>query len=256
MNLLSLSVVQIEVFFLIFIRVTTLFLVAPIFSSRNIPPQVKIWTSFFIALILYPFATIGILPDTTYGFILLIGREILLGLVIGSIIYLLFVGVQLAGQVVDLQIGFGIANVIDPLNSMQISILGQFYYIVALLIFLCLNGHYILIEALVKSFTLIPLGKFVLSGTLVHVLIDLAGKLFMVALQIGGPVMIVLLLTNIAFGIIARTIPQLNILMTGLPINALVGIITILLTMAFFLPFFQNIIKMMWENVNFVLIKS
>jgi flagellar biosynthetic protein FliR len=158
--------------------------------------------------------------------------ELFVGIAIAYSSYLFFTGIQMAGQVIDIQIGFGLVNVLDPGGSEQVSVVGQFYYIVALLYFLALDGHHYLMKAMGDSFQLIPpggLGWLAHAGAAGPKLSEFFSRLFVIALQVAGPSVVTLFLTNITMGLLSRTIPQMNVFIVGMPLNILVGLgITIL----------------------------
>jgi flagellar biosynthetic protein FliR len=128
---------------------------------------------------------------------------------------------------VDIQTGFGLVNVVDPQSNSQVSILGQFYQLIALLFFLAINGHHVLLQALGDSFQLIPAGGFAwleraaFAGPLLS---DFFSRLFIIAFQVAAPSIATLFLANLTMGILSRTIPQMNVFIVGLPLNVMLGL--------------------------------
>ena len=153
---------------------------------------------------------------------------------------LLFTGIQLAGQIIDIQMGLGMVNIIDPVTSTQISVMGQFYYLVATLVFLAVNGHHILLRAVVYSFSVIALGQAHFTSTVGNEMMYLFSKVFFIAFRVGAPVIGSLFITNLALGIIARTVPQMNVFIVGLPLNMAVGLIIVAMSMSFFVYILQD----------------
>ena len=155
---LSISLPQLQMFFLVFLRVGAILMTIPVFESRSIPQVFKLALAFATSLILFPLLELSPVPVSGNIIGLAIGAagEILLGLVIGFSVKLIFAGIQLAGQMAGYQMGLAIANVMDPADSQQIPILAQFNNLVALLIFLSINAHYWFIRALTQSFRLVP----------------------------------------------------------------------------------------------------
>jgi flagellar biosynthetic protein FliR len=229
------TLAQAQVFALILVRVSTLFLVAPVLANARIPGAVKLGLSLIISLLLLmtlqakvPEAAVTNIFSLTSA----AGGEIFVGLAIGYSAFLFFSAIQMAGQILDIQVGFGLVNVVDPGGSDNVSVIGQFYYILAILYFLALDGHHYLIKALGDSFAMIPPGGLSWishAGAAGPKLSEFFTKLFVIALQLAGPSVATLFLTNVTMGLLSRTIPQMNVFIVGMPLNILVGIgITVL----------------------------
>ena len=174
MTLFNFSLPVIQAAVLVFTRVGAILLTAPLFSSGSIPVHVKIGLSFMLAVIVFPLVTVNaasVLPLASLG--VAIAGEVLIGVIIGFTARLLFAAVQLAGQLVGFQMGFGIVNVIDPQTSTQVSIIAQFENIITLLIFLAVNAHHWFIMAIAKSFEVVPLLTFSFTNSLMEALLRL-----------------------------------------------------------------------------------
>jgi flagellar biosynthetic protein FliR len=139
-------------------------------------------------------------------------------------IRLFFEGVQMMGHMVGFQTGFAITNVIDPQNQIQISLMANMAYMVAMTVFLVINGHHIFITALQESFQVIPIGGTHLGDKIYHLMVDGAGDVFVIAVKIGAPAIVALLLTKVAFGLITKLIPQMNIMIVGFPLQIVIGL--------------------------------
>ncbi|HPD19136.1 MAG TPA: flagellar biosynthetic protein FliR [Candidatus Goldiibacteriota bacterium] len=213
-DIFNLALLQLQIFLLEFIRISSIFLTAPIIGSRNIPLVVKISFAFILTLLIYPVFTKNYnLPVDLLSYSILIFKQILVGIIIGFLSYLVFIAIQLAGQIIDLQMGFGIVNVIDPLSNTQVSIIGQFQFILGVLIFLALDGHHFLFKAIVDSFNLVPLTSVTLSEITISKISFMFFNMFVIAFKIAGPATLALFLTNVTLGFIARTIPQIMFLL-------------------------------------------
>jgi len=246
---------QVETFALILTRVSALFTVAPVFGNSNIPVQVKAGAIGLISLILalsMPPMALPVSPDT----LTLAGRvltEFLVGVAISYSAYILFVGIQLAGQIIDIQMGFGLVNIIDPQSNTQVSIIGQFYYLMAILVFLAINGHHVLLRAMGDSFALIPPGSFSLArlnAVSGPVMAEFFTRLFIIALQVAGPAVVTLFLTTVAMGILSRTIPQMNIFIVGMPLNVLVGLIITYVSLQVMGGVLSTVVSGMAQNIT------
>jgi len=171
-------------------------------------------------------------------------KELGVGVIVGFIANLVFNAMQLAGQFIGLQIGFSLANVLDPIFSQSVSILDQLYTMLAGLIFLAIDGHHMLILAVQQTLDLVPLGALQITGPLFNQLIVLTGGVFVAALRIVLPVMAALLLADIALGLMSRTLPQMNVFIVGMPVKLFVGFFVLLVT----LPAVQNLASQMFTS--------
>jgi len=233
---MGLSLEQFQIFFLVFLRISTMVFLLPVFGYHGVPSQVKIGLSLVLALALFPGvrATPILIPPGLPLFVAMIAKEMLAGALIGFVALLVFWGVQTAGGVAGFQMGFGIARVFDPQLQTQVPLVSQFQYLLALMIFLLINGHHVLLQGLSKSFDLIPLLGVRFSGPLGTELIKMTGQLFEVAVKISAPVIVTLLLTDIGLGILARTLPQMNVFIVGFPVKIGMGLIALFLSLPFF----------------------
>jgi flagellar biosynthesis protein FliR len=193
------------------------------------------------------------LPAGTMSYILVVFKQIMIGAVIGYASYLIFAAIQLAGQIIDLQMGFGIVNVIDPLSNNQVSIMGQFQFILGVLIFLSINGHHFLFQAITDSFRFVPLTGVGLTQATVNKLADLFVNMFVIAFKIAGPATLALLLTNVTLGMIARTIPQMNVFIVGLPLNILVGLLAVMISLPILANLFNTLLTAMWDDIYYII---
>lgn len=217
---------QFHVFLLVMLRVSALLIVAPIFGHRNYLNQAKVGLAFMVSLVIFPLVSAHhpLLPDGLYPYAFMMIREAVLGLVLGYAVLLLFIGVQFAGQLAGLQMGLDIVDVIDPHSSAQISVLGQYLNILAILILLTIDGHHLVLQGLARSFEVIPLGGVHLKEAVMLKLIALTSEVFVIAIKISAPVILALFLVSVALGVLARTVPQMNILVVGFPVQLATGL--------------------------------
>ncbi len=244
-------------FLLVCCRITSFFVVAPVFSSRGVPLQFKIGLSFFMSLLtilsLGPHDAIAF--DADYFLILL--REILIGLILGFTAYIFFTAIQIAGSFIDIQMGFGIANVVDPMSGAQAPLMGNFKFMIAMLFFLSINGHHYLIRAIMDSYKWVPLDNslysMILQGSISAFLVESFIKVFYLAFQIAAPLITALFLVDVALGILARTAPQFNIFVVGFQIKIFSGFVLLIVMMSGLLFVFQALFKTMLENLMNIL---
>ena len=233
---------------LIFVRLTSFFIIAPLFSMRGVPNQFKIGLGIYMSLIAFSSVTTEelILMDITYIF--LIVKEVFVGISLGFTAALLLYTVQIAGSFIDFQMGFAIASVMDPQTGTQVPIIGHFKYILALLFLLTVNGHHLMLDGIMQSFQLFPVETVSFAvefEDIASFITTLFLEMFVIALQIALPIVGALFLVDIALGILAKTVPQLNIFAVGLPIKIFVGFILLMLTM----PIFFYLLQILFEKI-------
>lgn len=249
-NLLGLSINGIDVFLLVFVRMTGLFVVAPIFGRRNIPVYMKIAFSFFLALILVNTISLDkpLYSDSIFQYAMLVAKEFLVGLGLGYIAYLVFTGIYIAGEIIDMQIGFGVVNVMDPMSNIQVPISANMYFILSMLVFLIVNGHHVLIKSLFDSYSVVPIGSAVLGNGLITHLLTLFTDMFFIGFKIAAPIVAAALIADVALGAISRMVPQLNVFVVGMPLKILLGLIIMVVTMPMFITLLQSLFDSMSGN--------
>jgi len=247
----NVSLPQVQAFLFIFLRVSAILLTAPVFNSRSIPVLFKAGLSFAVTLILFPILDLQDMPVRFEAVLLVIGiiSEIIIGIIIGLSVRMIFVGIQLAGQLVGFQMGLAMANIIDPSTSEQVPLLAQLNNLMALLIFLAINAHYWFLRALVESFRLVPPFEFQFTNSLMEQLIFLSGNIFVIAIKVGAPVIVVLLLMSVAFGLAARTVPQMNIFFVAMPLKIIVGLIFLVFTLPYIASFLESIFSGLGNDI-------
>lgn len=229
----------------IFFRTLGVIITSPILGDRGFPATGKITLALCIAFLLTPVLNIEVPnPDSIITLILIISREILIGVAIGSVVLFIFMGVQLAGSIMGFQMGMWLAEMVDPTFGIEIPVIAQFNYLFAMMLFLCVNGHLIVLNAVRQTFKLLPLGTFSISNSFMEQFIATGSSIFRVGFEIGAPIIGILLLISISLGLIARAIPEFDILMASIPLSIAVG----LWLMAVSLPYIAiTITKMIYK---------
>jgi flagellar biosynthetic protein FliR len=251
---LNISLPQLQLFFLIFLRVGAILMSIPVFDSKSIPLFFKIALAFATSIILFPMLRVDPVPMATSVFSLAVGAagEILLGLIIGFSVKLIFAGIQLAGQLAGYQMGLALANVIDPSTSEQVPLLAQFNNLFGLLIFISINAHYLFIRALTHSFEMVPPFNVNFSSALMEHLIKMSGNMFVIGIQVGAPVIAALLITSVAFGLIARTVPQMNVFIVAMPLKIGVGLLFLGFGLPYFSVFLENVFGDLGQHIMLI----
>lgn len=232
-------------FALVFMRIASLLFALPFFGDQVVPVSVRILASLALACGIYPLVPTSWAPAQEAGLglavSLLVLRETLIGLVLGYLGKLFFEGLVMAANLVGYQMGFGTASLMMPGGTTQVSAFTALHRLLVMLIFLGLCLHYIFLQGLVESFRLIPAGAARLSPLLADILLNQTASIFTVAMQLGAPILIALLFTMTALGLIARSVPQLNVFTLSFPVSFFVGL-GVYLTMLPFLPdWLQNL---------------
>jgi len=242
LSLTETSVMQfVGQYFLPFIRITAFFLAAPIFSSRIVSARVRVVLGFSISLLLIP-----LLPDLplvdalSLATWIIVFQQLVIGLTFGFVFQVVFQVFVLAGQFVAMKMGLGFAQMNDPANGVSVTIISQFYLLTITLLFLTVNGHLLLIDFIVSSFSVIPISQQGLLSIQFNDVVALGGWMFAGALSIALPLLTSLLIVNIAFGIISRAAPQINIFAVGFPFTLVFGLFLVWVGMSDFITLFAK----------------
>lgn len=217
-------------FFPVWVRFTAFWPAAPLLG-QHVPAWAKIGLSMFLAFILVPYLPARPEQEGLWQWILPVASEALTGLLLGFVVNMILGTVYLAGQLIDLPIGFSMAAVFDPHTGLQTPIMAQFLRVVAVLVMFMSNGHHELLQALAASFQVVPVGGMRFDEGATEALLNAFAGLFLVGLRIALPVVAALLVTDIALGIVTRAVPQINVFVIGFPIKIVVGLFILLFTM-------------------------
>jgi flagellar biosynthetic protein FliR len=221
-------------FICVLARVSPLFVLAPLFSSRLVPGRVRGIVAVAIAIGLTPIVVRGQHPPTDpFQLGGLIAKEVLVGLAFSYAVSTLFSAVTVAGSLLDTSIGFSFGSLVDPVNGTQSTIISQAYSMMGLLVFIAINGDGWLIKGLARTYDLVPLSKAPALGTLTAGVEQAFVSIFISAIQVAGPVLIALILTDAAVGLVSRVVPQLNVMAVGFPAKVVVGLLLIGVSLPF-----------------------
>ena len=252
MDIFNLNYAEFESFLFVFFRVGALILFVPILGSRQIPMSMKIGFILFISIVVFPMVKDRPLPEPR-GIIELstfLIADVTIGLGIAYIARLIFAAVQVAGTVVDFQMGFGVVNVIDPQTDTQVSVTAQFHNILAVLMFLAIDAHHFIIQAIVECFFIINPAEVNFASITPEYMLHLFSGTFTTAVKIAAPIMAILFFLSVGLGLVARTVPQMNVFIVGFPLQIGVGLLMVGLSMSFFSILVQQ--QMYTLPMNFV----
>jgi flagellar biosynthesis protein FliR len=225
LDILGITEARFFAFLLVLLRMASLFAFAPVFSSPFVPTRVKAAVVLGLSASLTALGVPGEVPvpGSLSHLAAFAAQEILLGAWIGFVAQLVFAAVQFGGQLIGFQMGLGIVSVLDPQSETQISVVSQFQLVLAVLLFLAVGGVGMLMETFARNLTSVPPGQPLLSGPVVRALIHLTGEVFSLGLKLSAPVVAALFASQVILGVFARSVPQMNMLILGFPLQILVG---------------------------------
>lgn len=231
----------IQQYFLPFARIGALLMTMPVIGTRVVPARARIVAALFLTMMVVPLLPpLQVAPSLSLGTAILILHELLIGIALGFGFQVVFQVFVLTGQYLAMKMGLGFASMNDPTNGVQTTVLSQFFLVLVTLMFIAVNGHLLLIEMLLQSFQSLPPSHFAFTREQSFQVVNLGGWLFASALVMSLPVLTSLLVVNIAFGIMSRAAPQLNIFAIGFPFTLICGMFLVWLGLATFDMHFED----------------
>lgn len=231
--LVQLDVDKFLLFTLVLTRVSGLTVTAPIYGSQEVPMQVRALLAFALALLIVPTQWDVPLayPGTMLNYLVFVGAELLVGLCLGLGITILFSGIQLAGTVIGQVGGLMVANILDPSAGEQVSLFSRLLHLLAMVVFVSIGGHRMVMAGLLDTFQSIPPGSAAIPVSMAHTLVALLTQSFVLGVRAAAPAVVAILLSTLVMGLIGRTLPQLNILAVGFGLNSMLtfGVLAIAL---------------------------
>ena len=256
MDLFTLLQDHAAVFLLMLTRCSGIFLIAPFFGSLNIPIMVRAAAAFLFAVVLFPVVDgLGPVdaPTSVLMYTVAVLKELFIGWLIGFVAYVCFSAIHMAGKVMDMQVGFAVVNVMDPTSGQQIPLIGSFLYNLGIIVFLVTNGHHMIITALAESFRVVPLLTMQPNLSLTMIMVNFTNGIFVTGMKIAMPVTFAILLVNVALGILARTMPQMNIFVVGIPLQLMVGVSILAMLLPFYVMFLGGMFDEMYGKISIAL---
>jgi flagellar biosynthetic protein FliR len=230
-------------YFYPFVRISAMFMIIPIYAFRSVPVRFKLILTVFITLAVAPSLSLPPPVDPfTWKGVLFISQQILIGLAMGLIFLVVFQAFVMAGHMIAMAMGLAFASMVDPGSGSQAPIVSQYFSIIVTLLFLALNGHLLVIQVVVDSFEYLPIGVSFLNRESLRLIFEFGSYIFLAGVLISLPAVTALLLVNIAFGVVTRAAPALNIFAVGFPITLLAGLILLSLITPLMLPHLQELI--------------
>lgn len=226
-----------------FMRIGMMLMVMPVFGGRLVQARVRILTAAVIAAILVPvIPPMPAVDPLSAESVAISAQQLAIGMVMGFMLQLVFGALVIGGHAIAMSMGLGFASMVDPQNGVNVPVIGQYYVTLATLLFLVLDGHLILISVLAESFHQLPVAAHGLSRETFLTLAHWGTRMFAGGILIAVPALIALMLTNIAFGVVSRAAPQLNVFGVGFPVTLTFGFVVIYMTLSNLLPQFQALL--------------
>ena len=222
----------------------------------NVSVKFRAGAAVLLAMILFPVVMkmyVIEAPATLVMFAFTVAKEMFIGWLIGLVGYITLSAVNMAGKIMDMQVGFAVVQMMDPTTQQQSGMIGTFLYNLTIIYFVITNGHHVIISALAESFRIIPLDSMVWNTSLPQLITDLTAGVFMNGMKIAMPVTFAILLTNVGMGILARTMPQMNIFVVGIPLQLTIGTSMISMVLPFYILFLDVIFNEMYANISIAL---
>lgn len=223
-------------FFLVLARLSPLFILAPLFSSKMVPARARAVIALALAVGLTPLALRGAhgpLPLDVLALVPLVLKELLIGLALGFAVGVVVAAVQTAGSFLDTTVGYAFAQEVDPITGNNSAVLSNVYVLVATMVFLAIGGDQWLVEGVARTYELVPVDGLPQLGPLVAGAEHAFAGVFVAALEVAAPVLIAAVLTDAAFGVVSRVVPQMNVFAVGFPAKAIVGLLVFAATLPF-----------------------
>ncbi|HOZ48095.1 MAG TPA: flagellar biosynthetic protein FliR [Candidatus Hydrogenedentes bacterium] len=244
-----------KLFVLVMVRFGGLVVAAPVLGSSNFPLIAKIGLVALTAMLITPTlsALDTPLPEESIPFAALAVGEVAIGLIMGFVMTLVFAAIQVGGQVMDMQTGFGMMNVFNPALETQFPIFGFFFFIIAVLYLLMTYGHHLMIRAMVSTYQQIPIGGFVARRALMLEITRWGRVMFIDGLMIAAPVAGSMLLAYITMGLLGRVVPQIHLFVVGFPLTIATGLLVVALIINVYLSVLDGMFYRMFEDVETVI---
>jgi flagellar biosynthetic protein FliR len=234
-------------------RIASFLMIIPIFGTQLVPMRVRSGMAFLLALIVAPLIPeVPLVEALSITALLITVQQVFIGVLMGLMFVMLLQIFVVAGQIVAMQMGLGFASMVDPTNGVTVPVLSQIYLICVTLIFLAMNGHLVMIEMIVESFSVWPVSQDILGGLgmqpeeLWQFLMRI-NWLFASALLVSLPVITAVLIVNLSFGIVTRAAPQMNVFSLGFPIGMLFGLFLIWVSVFELGPMFERFSQELFE---------
>lgn len=239
----------------VFLRIAGVIFIAPIFGHGSIPVIAKIFLAIVITYMLM-FLVKDFQFNQEQGLLMLAltgAKELITGMIIGFAFNIVLWGIAFGGMIIGQETGFGVAAIFNPSVEFENNIIGDFYYLIALMVFLLINGHHFIIQSIHSSLKLIPLGTYVIDGDVLREVVKYAGGVFVIAIKIAAPILVSFFLVHVAMGVISRMIPQMQVFFVALPLQMILGLMLIASAAPIFIYMIRNLLAAYQDGLSYIL---
>lgn len=258
MDLLRLPLEQLQMFVVLMSRIGAIFVTAPVFNNRQLPVIVKAGLTFLTVMLIYGLVDKQAMPMPTniWAFIAVIGREFLVGAIMGLTATFIFNGIQASGELVGPQMGLNLDEIFDPITGIedaQGSLPGQLYLLIGSILFLLLDIHHWLLRIFCSSYEVVPLGVLRIGEPFLQKMLALGGQIFAIAIKLSAPLFILMLVLTVVMGIISKLIPDIEIMLLMIPARIGVGMGLLVVSLPFCVQMCKKLFVQMQMDVTTVL---
>jgi len=222
-------------------RISGFFMVAPIFGAQVVPSRIRLMLAVTMTILVAPvLPTLPAFDGISISAMLVVFQQVLIGIAMGFMLQIFYQIFVIAGQIISMKMGLGFASMVDPSNGITVATLSQAYLVLVNLVFVISNGHLVMIQMLAQSFEVIPVSAAGVSREALTLLLHSGSWMFASSLLLALPAITALMIVNIAFGVMSRAAPQLNIFSIGFPVTLIVGLVLFWVSLADFMAHYQR----------------
>jgi len=232
-------------------RIMGFFMVAPIFGAQMVPKRVRMTLSVAMTVVVVPvLPKLPIIDGISLQAMMIIAQQVLIGIAMGFMLQVFYQIFVITGQIIAMKMGLGFASMVDPSNGVTVAVMSQAYIVLVNLVFVVSNGHLVMIEMLAQSFQIIPVGFGGVSREALTLILQSGSWMFAASLLLALPAITALMIVNIAFGIMSRASPQLNIFSLGFPVTLIVGLVLFWVSLTGFLSQYQRYVTEIFAQLT------
>lgn len=235
-------------------RIGAMVRTSPVFGGNNVSKRVQTLFAFALTIIMVPLipSAPAVEPISVEAIIISM-QQIAIGVAMGLILQMVFAAMVFGGHAISLSMGLGFSTMVDPQTGVNVPVLSQFFLIIATLLFLVMDGHLVLIQVMAESFKSMPVGMIGMDRNSYWLIASWASKMFVGGMMIAIPAMLAILTVNVAFGVMAKAAPQLNIFAVGFPITLLLGFIIVMITLPNVPPHLTDLLEQAFELIRLII---
>ena len=257
LDFVNMSVNNFFAFTLTLIRISGLFVVSPFFGGDQVPKRIRIFIVLGLAMVVFPTlnTNISALPSSGWQFLIIVIKELSLGMMIGFMLTAIFFGFEMGGRFVSIHMGLSMARMLDPFSGQQTAVIGQFIGLIVMTAFLVMNGHHWILKALMESFRVIPLMGVKFNNAVLSEAVKTFNVVIVASIKIAMPMMGALFAINLIFGFIARLVPKMNVFILSLPVKIAVGVFLIMVSLPAILYLLVDVLMKVFQDI-FMIIRA